>query len=378
MLNHQQLSYWERKTFLKDIDYIVIGAGIVGFSCAYHLKEKFPTAKVVVLERGYLPTGASSKNAGFACFGSPTELWDDLSHISEDEVWSTVEKRYKGLEYLRKLIGDDNLRFEQNGSWDLITDQNSVTYQETLALLPKLNRSLKEITGVDATYSEDREVSNRFGFKNIPTSFYNKLEAQIDTSYLNKHFYLKSLQSGVDVLFDHEVLEISEKNGKQVVSSSHGEINCRGVFITTNGLAKSLTKDIDVKPARAQVLITKPIEGLKIKGTFHYEMGYYYFRNIDNRILLGGGRNLDFEGETTDQFALTEQILNQLNELLTTIILPCQHVEIEHQWAGIMGVGQNKRPIIKELQPGVICGVRMGGMGVAIGSLVGKEMVELM
>lgn len=71
MLNHQQLSYWERKTFLKDIDYIVIGAGIVGFSCAYHLKEKFPSAKVVVLERGYLPTGASSKNAGFACFGSP-------------------------------------------------------------------------------------------------------------------------------------------------------------------------------------------------------------------------------------------------------------------------------------------------------------------
>ena len=31
------------------------------------------------------------------------------------------------------------------------------------------------------------------------------------------------------------------------------------------------------------------MKNLKIKGSFHYEKGYYYFRNIDNRILLGGG-----------------------------------------------------------------------------------------
>jgi glycine/D-amino acid oxidase-like deaminating enzyme len=50
-----------------------------------------------------------------------------------------------------------------------------------------------------------------------------------------------------------------------------------------------------LKPARAQVLITKPIDSLKIKGTFHMDRGYYYFRNIDNRVLIGGGRNLDLK-----------------------------------------------------------------------------------
>ena len=79
-----------------------------------------------------------------------------------------------------------------------------------------------------------------------------------------------------------------------------------------------------MQPARAQVLITKPIENLQIKGTFHLEKGYYYFRNIDNRILLGGGRNLDFTTEETSKFGLTTLVQNKLEEILKTTILPRQ------------------------------------------------------
>lgn len=42
-----------------------------------------------------------------------------------------------------------------------------------------------------------------------------------------------------------------------------------------------------------------------------------------------------------------------------------------------MGVGKKKRPIIEQLSDNVFCGVRLGGMGVAIGSLVGAELAEL-
>ena len=83
----------------------------------------------------------------------------------------------------------------------------------------------------------------------------------------------------------------------------------------TNGFAKQLLKE-DIEPARAQVLITKPIPNLKIKGTFHYQMGYYYFRNINNRILFGGGRNLDFKGENTTSFENTELIKKDLQETM--------------------------------------------------------------
>lgn len=72
------LSYWERKTYFSNVDFTVVGAGIVGLNCALKLREKYPKSSIAVLERGLLPKGASTKNAGFACFGSVSELLDDL------------------------------------------------------------------------------------------------------------------------------------------------------------------------------------------------------------------------------------------------------------------------------------------------------------
>ena len=134
---------------------------------------------------------------------------------------------------------------------------------------------------------------------------------------------------------------------------------------------------MDTKPARAQVLITKPIPDLHIQGTFHLDEGYYYFRNIHNRILFGGGRNLDFTAEETTTFGQTEVIQNKLEELLSTVILPNKEFEIDHRWSGIMGVGHQKKAIVQPINDRVFCGVRLGGMGVAIGPLVGKELAKL-
>ena len=124
-------------------------------------------------------------------------------------------------------------------------------------------------------------------------------------------------------------------------------------------------------------MITKPIKNLHIQGIFHLDQGYYYFRNIDNRILFGGGRNLDFKTEETTEFAQTKLIQNKLETLLKTTILPETNFEIDYRWSGIMGVGKQKKVIVKQLSNNVFCGVRLGGMGVAIGSLIGKELAEL-
>ena len=132
-----------------------------------------------------------------------------------------------------------------------------------------------------------------------------------------------------------------------------------------------------MKPARAQVLITEPIPNLDIKGTFHLDKGYYYFRNFEDRILLGGGRNLDFEVENTTDLSQTEKIQNKLEDLLKNVILPNQEFKIAHRWSGIMGIGSHKNPIVTQLSENVYCGVRLGGMGVAIGSLIGKELADL-
>ena len=86
-----------------------------------HLRRTHPEAKIVIIERGILPSGASSKNAGFACFGSPSELADDIENFGEDAVWETVAMRIKGLDYLKDMFGANSFNLETNGSWDLYT-----------------------------------------------------------------------------------------------------------------------------------------------------------------------------------------------------------------------------------------------------------------
>ncbi len=91
-------SYWEQESF-SYYNHIIIGSGIVGLSTAIELKERRPDCRVLVLERGLLPTGASTRNAGFACMGSVTELLDDLEHATDDEVvalFRAASKDWKG------------------------------------------------------------------------------------------------------------------------------------------------------------------------------------------------------------------------------------------------------------------------------------------
>ena len=101
MLTFDKLSYWEKNIYLTDIDYLIIGSGIVGLSTALELRLRDSNAKIIILERGYLPTGASTKNAGFTCFGSPSEILDDISNFGIENIKETILLRWRGLETLK-------------------------------------------------------------------------------------------------------------------------------------------------------------------------------------------------------------------------------------------------------------------------------------
>lgn len=365
-------SYWEIKEWFSNVDFTIVGSGIVGLNCALELKKKHPKANILVLEKGMLPQGASSKNAGFACFGSLSELIDDLKTHTEEEVFNLVKKRWDGLQLLRQNLGDKNIGFQQNKGFELFQDE--AFYNECLSKKNEINTLLNPVFK-DDVFSVS---NNTFNFEKIqPNYIVNQFEGQIDTGKMVSELLLKTQQAGIKILNNVAVESFSENTNSVFVKTNQIEFNTNKLFIATNGFAKQLLQE-NVQPARAQVIITKPIENLHIKGTFHLDRGYYYFRNIDNRILFGGGRNLDIKTEETTQFGQTELIINSLKSILQETILPEKKIEIEYSWSGIMGVGNQKKAIVKPISANVFCGVRLGGMGIAIGSLVGKELAELL
>src|ERR1700743_3295464 len=126
---NNQFSYWERSAFIDNADVIIIGSGLVGLSAALHLKKLDPAQKVLVLERGFLPSGASTKNAGFACFGTVSEQLKSLEPSTEGEVARLVDYKWRGLQRLRQNLGDANIDFFQYGGFELYMD-NETAYAD--------------------------------------------------------------------------------------------------------------------------------------------------------------------------------------------------------------------------------------------------------
>lgn len=369
------LSFWERDHFL-NYHHIVIGGGIVGLSTAVSIKEKKPDAKVLVLEKGVFPSGASTKNAGFSCFGSLTEILYDLTTMSGDEVLRLVELRWKGLQLLQQRLGSKAIDYHQYGGYELLS-KDQVAAAEKMEEVNDLLYPLFQQT----IYSSANDKISEFGFNKdrVNHLVYNPLEGQIHTGKMMKSLQHLAASFGVEVLTGVEVNEVNEYSDKVEVSCENGlKFECKNVAICTNAFSKKIIPDLPLEPGRGSVIVTKPITGLKFQGTFHYEEGYYYFRNYKDRVIFGGGRNLDVEAERTTEFGVREAVLQKLKDDLTDLILPGQAFEIEQVWSGIMAFGENKQPILKRRSERQFLGLRLGGMGVAIGSQLGLDLSQMM
>ncbi|MBL0340531.1 MAG: FAD-binding oxidoreductase [Bacteroidetes bacterium] len=367
------LVFWEKETIFNNIDVCVIGSGIVGLNAAINLKLIAPKLNVVVIDRGFIPYGASTRNAGFACFGSMTELIDDLSKESEEAVFKRIELRWHGLQKLRNLLGDVSLDYEPLGGYEVFSTSDTAAFEIGVAKMEYFNRMLKPLTGTSNTYSNADEKINEFGFNNVNHMVLNQCEGQINTGKMMEALVNLAHKTGVKIINGLSISAVHNSEKNTLINCEDGfSFKSKRTLIANNGFAAALLPEIAVVPARAQVLITEPIPNLKIKGSFHFEKGYYYFRNVGNRVLLGGGRNLDFKGETTAEFGTTTIIQNKLEALLNEMILPDAKYTIEMRWSGIMGVGESKSTIVRQVEGNLYCAVRMGGMGVAIGSLIGE------
>jgi glycine/D-amino acid oxidase-like deaminating enzyme len=375
------LSYWEKASLLH-YDYIVVGAGIVGISTAIFLKKKAPQADVLVLERSLLPDGASTKNAGFACIGSLSEVLDDLEHMMPEEVQQLVAKRLKGLHQLRLLLGDEAIAYRTDGSFEIIPPYLSDTL---LSKISSINALLLPVTD-ELAFAESAFKPKDFGFhpQFAQVLIENRLEGSIHTGKMVKALIRLANALGVEIKFGASVSHIEPGANVQVhcnagTSPTTYTFTCRKLALCTNAFARQFMAEADITPGRGLVLVTKPLPVLPFKGIFHFDKGYYYFRALDdNRVLLGGGRNLDKAGETTTTHGINARIFDALKYMLQEQILPGQNAEIDMVWSGIMAFGKTKQPIVKKVYQNIVAGVRMGGMGVAIGCGVGEEVAALM
>ena len=365
------LSFWE-KSSLVEVDIAIVGGGLVGLSVAASLKEKFPSKSVTIFERSCLPYGASTRNAGFACFGSLTEMLSDIHQMGEENARELVFQRWMGLQITRKRLSDQAIGFLPAGGFELV-DSNQ-NYNEAVE---KVNFLVGDF--IPDYISLSNAHKSNLGLVAPGDVYSMKDEGQVHTGELMKAMEKYVLQLGVMIRTGSEVIGV-EGNSLTIKDQYRGNIDFSAdkIVICNNAFAASLIPDVEVQPGRGQVFITHPIPNLTFRGNLHVDEGFYYLRNVGDRLLFGGGRNIDFQAEETTEFALNEMIQKTLESKLNVLFGDTFKFEVDQRWTGIMAFGKDKKPIVKKIDDTILIAVKMGGMGIALAGYIGEEVVELM
>lgn len=370
-------SYWEDTTVLAPADYLIVGSGITGINAAISIKGAAPAARVVVLDRGSWGEGASFRNAGFACLGSPTELLADLEHGQDDLVWRLVEMRHLGLQQLIRRVRPEAMSMYHCGGSEFFPVQDPYRWENALDHLPELDRRLREITGRSAPHFTATQPDP--GFQNGIGQIIIAGEGRIHPGRMMSRLHELARSMGVVILGGINVSGWTHTGSGVAVQSSNGQVwQARRLGLATNGFTQKLMPELAVIPARNQVYLTQPIKDFSWDRCFHAHQGYIYARRVGDQLLIGGGRHIDPHTETTDSTGTTPNIESYLLDFLKNHFPVPEDTRFVKSWSGTLGVGQEKSPIVREVGQNIFAAVRLGGMGVAIGTLVGKQLSEMM
>lgn len=368
-----QASFWERDAMLA-ADFIVVGAGLIGLQTALELRQRRPQARIIVLERGALPAGASSRNAGFACFGSLSEILHDFDTIGETAALALIERRRRGLERLRRRLGDAAIGYEGLGGFELLFDAQLPVLQR----LDEVNGKLRALFGQEVFAVDGAALqASSFGAQ-VKALVRNPLEGQLHSGRLMRALATLAAQQGIAIHSGVAVQALDESDGEVRVHAGELTFCAARVALCTNGFTRDLLPQAGIVPGRGQVLVTEPVRGLPWRGTYHFEQGFYYFRNVGERVLFGGGRHLDIEAETTAEMVPSAAIQNALERLLHETILPGRSFRIEQRWAGVMGFSADRKPQVCAVSERVVLGFGCNGMGVALSPEIAAETAALL
>jgi len=360
---------------------VIVGGGLVGIQTALAVLHRQPRARVMVLERGFMPTGASTRNAGFACIGSLSEVVSDIDLLGAEAALDIVRRRHDGLQGLLSTCQGRDIGYLHHGGNEIFLDEHP-----SLSRIEEVNEMLRPITGT-TTFQIRHDLVSAFGFSaRVRHLVHSPVEGTLHSGKLVRALWSMAQQAGVQIRTGSTVSRVESDPAGTIVYVQGGSqeylIRAGTVIVATNAWIPELVQDHEaakITPARGQILVTEPIESLPLKGSFHFDEGYVYFRSFEDRILLGGARNLAFEEEATTSHDITSRIQDALEKLLREVIAPYQPtIKVEYRWSGTMAFSPSKQPIVEHVQPNVIVAFGCNGMGVALSHSIAQRVAEVL
>jgi len=350
-------------------DVLIVGAGYVGLSSAYWLKQYRPDLKITVLDRGLVGSGASGRNAGFLTKGSAFFYHHLMQRFNLQKALEIFSFAQRSLELVSShlLESASDIQFEQTTSLTLVKNPD---------FIKNLDLFKNELAKCAFNWLEPSYLSpllkNKFlgGFESLNEFKINPIQLL--------HALRKELQRRSVNIIDEMTAYRLEEN---IVFTDSLKIHAENIVFALNGYSGRFLNEWSnfIKPYRAQMLAVELKHPLNCPSLYYDPEDRVYWRKSgENSLLIGGKRLLDEQNEQTDFDHLNGKIQTALEAYLRDTL--GLNYNVLHRWSGIMGFTQSELPIVTKLKNNKSVHLIGGfsGHGMGFGFHAGKDLAEVL
>ncbi|MGJ8455543.1 NAD(P)/FAD-dependent oxidoreductase [Pseudothermotoga sp. U03pept] len=362
-------------------DCIVIGAGIIGLSCAYQLAKARKT--VLVLERGDVGCGTSG-----AC--------DHMILLQSKAPGLPLRLAMESLEIYREWQSElqEDIEFATRGGMILIDKKDHMPVMEDFV---KKQKSI----GLNVEILEKKYLKKKQPWvsDHVIASTYSPEDSQVNPFKVLFALYQASSRIGVKLLRYAAVTEIKRKSEYWEVRTTAGEVYSAQVVVNAAGvwsgeIASYVGLNLPIRPKRGQIIVTEPIE--EIGETDAWDANYIISKHLSNferdetskRLGLGFAMSRTHSGNyligSTREYvgfnrSTTYEALKAITNRAVELFPVFDKVRIIRSFAGLRPACDDGKYIIGEdpANPGFFIATGHEGDGIALAPITGKLISQL-
>jgi glycine/D-amino acid oxidase-like deaminating enzyme len=337
---------------MKNYKTIILGAGLIGSSIAFHLSKK--ETGILVVDQGYPSSGTSGSNQSWIWVHTKKpDYYAEFSMYSAELYPSLKKELSMDFEYRRTGgISPIFTKEEWEQAERMVEEQRArginiklLTKKQALKKEPALNPDI-----LGATYSS--------------------LDGHVNPMRLNTSLYLSAQKNGVSFSFYNKVLHVErENNGNFIVTTQNKVYYAEKVVIAggkwTSEMANWFDARVPIEKVKGQIIVTEPIPPL-LK---HIVRGMRQTNN--GEILIG------MSSEYEDNRTTTFDVMKQSASLAVKLIPKLNNVRIVRHFSGVRGVPIDKLPVLGEIPDNRGLFVAATHSGVTLTPIVGYILSEI-